>query len=477
MSKQDLNRVVFYSKEDMRSGYQLSNGEHILKSDTKSAYYNINDILELYNIKKFLDNDLYLIKWSEEEILEYKQKAIDYGKVIGKFMSNIDDKNAITYFDQLSFEYVKSFFELINNHKLFKQISVDTFKSILSKKPHIIRTILTYRHIVKFYDECLKDFLLTYPQSAEILLSVYEESDIFDRKVIMYLPQSLSLSDKERIISNYIDAIDGNSNYLRLIQNARNTEHFNLSDRVRLKAKQKEKMESEKFFKEKKNGFVHKYGASISFPETPPKIKDAYTKDFITHYSYSLSYIKQNNDPYTLFSNFVLLFEYLDNHNRINLVSKQNQMSVIERTMGIHSRNEYRVGIVFSMFEISSYMQIITYSSIINELGKSIENILQSIFSSTFAAKYNFAANARLTMPSPSVTNLEKVRFLAPEFESILKQFKLFVVDKEIDFELSINYDKTIAIPNFFDDYQEKKKELETLMLDWETITEELESF
>ena len=48
---------------------------------------------------------------------------------------------------------------------------------------------------------------------------------------------------------------------------------------------------------------------------------------------------------------------------------------------------------------------------------------------------------------------------------------------KEIDIELSINYEETIAIPNFFEDYQKKKKELESLMGNWETITEEIENF
>ena len=41
---------------------------------------------------------------------------------------------------------------------------------------------------------------------------------------------------------------------------------------------------------------------------------------------------------------------------------------------------------------------------------------------------------------------------------------------KEIDFELQINYDQTIAQPNFFDEYQAKKKTLEELMISWEKI-------
>lgn len=41
---------------------------------------------------------------------------------------------------------------------------------------------------------------------------------------------------------------------------------------------------------------------------------------------------------------------------------------------------------------------------------------------------------------------------------------------KAIDLELEINYDATIATPNFFDTYQQKKKKLECLMEEWENL-------
>ncbi|MEM6722084.1 MAG: ATP-binding cassette domain-containing protein [Bacteroidota bacterium] len=47
---------------------------------------------------------------------------------------------------------------------------------------------------------------------------------------------------------------------------------------------------------------------------------------------------------------------------------------------------------------------------------------------------------------------------------------------KDIDIELAVNYEETIAQPNFFDMYQGKKKTLETLMEDWEAIQEEMEA-
>ena len=48
---------------------------------------------------------------------------------------------------------------------------------------------------------------------------------------------------------------------------------------------------------------------------------------------------------------------------------------------------------------------------------------------------------------------------------------------KVIDFELQINYEATVAAPNFFDAYQVKKTELESLMLQWESLTETIEQY
>lgn len=47
---------------------------------------------------------------------------------------------------------------------------------------------------------------------------------------------------------------------------------------------------------------------------------------------------------------------------------------------------------------------------------------------------------------------------------------------KAIDVDLEINYDQVVSDPNFFDKYQNKKKELDTLMARWETLTESIES-
>lgn len=432
MHKTDLIRVKFYSIDDMAGGYQLKKAEHILREDIVSNYEDINDILELYNIKKYLDKEIYLKDWSQNDIANFKQRASVYGKVVSQFFSTIDDNNFIDNYGTILNFYENSFWELVNNQDVFKRISKAYFSTILSKDPHVLYSILPHKKIVEHYNIELKNFMLSYSLSAEILLSFYEIKDDFGQSQ-RFLPKSLTVEDKEIIISKYLDSNDVNYNYIEIIQNARNRDDFKISDKTRLKAKRLHKNENEKLFS---NESGMKYGVSVHFPENAAKVIDVFIDDkLVTTYSYSLSFIKQNKNPYSLFRNFKMLFEYIDNQNRITLFSKKNQMSVLESIMGVHPHNEYRGGIVFDFLEMTSHAQIVGYNYVLNSLSISLESILHHVFTSSFHEKYEFANNARFSIPS-STSYFEKVRLLAPEFESVLKQFKLFVEEGSIDFEL-----------------------------------------
>lgn len=432
MHKSDLNRVVFYSKEDMAGGHQLRKGEPILRAEIQSEYNDINEILELYNIKKYIDIELFLNDWTSEDILIFKDKATEFGKIIGRFMSQINDLNVIDLYNKTLRNYINSFWELVNNQNVFKRISKENFQKILLDEPHLIHTILIHKNIVDRYNVVIRDFLLTYTRSAEILLSIYEVIDDVKKKQ-KTLPKSLTIVNKETIISNYLGSSETNLNYVGLIQNLRNKNDFKISDKTRLKAKRLQKKETDKFFADKGR---MKYGVTISFPENLPKIKDGFVDDnLIANYSYSLDFIKINNSPYQLFHNFKYLFEYLDNQNRINLVSKRSEMGLFERIMGVQSENEYRGGTSFSLSEMTSQGQIFSYSQVLRNLNNSLEDILHFVFTNAFQVRYSFADNARFSIPT-ATSYLEKVRLLAPEFESALKQFKLYVEDGSIDFEL-----------------------------------------
>lgn len=453
----DSSRVVFHSAHDMAGTYNLRKGEEVLKNPLQTVYTNINDVLELYHIGQYFDAGLFLSTWSSEELEAYKNSVSLYKGVIGRFVSNLNDTNIEAFFEDVDYKYVSSFWQLFNDRNVAKTISVVVFKSILSKEPALLHTFLTHPNVVTKYNLVLREFLIANPKSAEILLMVYEVSDPFGRPKLL-LPKSLTTSDKESIISDYLDSDSVNISYLKIIRNMRKRADFTISDKTRLKAKQRYLKEAERLQKSSAL-HSHTYGVSVSFEEVVPNIKDAYLDNNVVNYSYSLDYITNNTHPYDLYSNFRKLFEYVDSQCRVNLIANEKNLGIFERIMGVNAQDEYRGGISFSISEMTSQAQIVVYSGLVNKLDTSLEDIIQYIFEDTFREKYNFADNARFSV-STATTFLEKIRSLAPEFESILKQFKIFVEEGHIDFELlqissspssigdipSLNQDKYIYI-------------------------------
>lgn len=427
----DRNRVVFYTKENLASGYELQKGEPILRAEIKQNYTDINDILELYNLKKYIDSKTYLSNWTQADIRNFKQKVDSYSKTITQFMSAITQDNFKAIYQDVIYDYVSSFWELINNRDFSKNIAKEDFRDILNEKPYVIEEILIHKNLVKRFNTTIRDFFLTHSEIAKILLSIYEIKDD-DQDVTYHLPPSLSVEDKEAIIINFLDLPNVNINYLPIIQNARNREDFKLSDRTRLKAYRLYRTELEKLF----NTNRIESGILVSFPENVCEIKDGKIKDdFTIEYAYSLDFIKANNNPHALFENFTYLFEYLDLQKRIRLVNKKNNMEVIERFIGLHSINEYIQSIGFNLSEKTSQVQLEGYIQVLENMGVTLESVLHQVYSVVFHEKYGFAENARLYMPT-CTSFFEKVRVIAPELESIMKQYKLFVEDGNIDFEL-----------------------------------------
>ena len=72
----------------------------------------------------------------------------------------------------------------------------------------------------------------------------------------------------------------------------------------------------------------------------------------------------------------------------------------------------------------------------------------------------------------------KKIKSLKNRLSSVESKIsKLEKEIKEIDVELAINYDQTIAQPDFFDSYQNKKNKLAKFMENWESLQEQLDEW
>jgi len=246
MNTEKENRIKFFSKADFASVDNLSLAEPILRDfDKERSIEEINDIIELYQIKRYIDAGLFLDRWSENDRSNFKEIVKDFWNAIRKYWVTIDDRNFIELFNSIDFSYRDSFWDLIEVFEIYKKISKETFVKVLNSKHMYFRDMLKHNKIVLYYGNEIKQYMLENEKSAELLLAQFEEKHDSNYTVINF-PRSLTDVDKEQIILNYLNWEDTNLNFIRLIVNSRNTD-LKLSDKTRLKAINVERKKTMKY--------------------------------------------------------------------------------------------------------------------------------------------------------------------------------------------------------------------------------------
>ncbi len=430
MSEDKRHRTKFYSVEDMSGGHQLSKAETLLDNFNAAADFSLNDLLEFYNIKLYFDNNLFLTTWTEDKKKTYKANVELAFNQLKERIYKVTDESLEQGITDIEYNFYDDYWSLLNNINDLKKITDTTLTEVLGKHPRQISYILKEKKLVDKFDKAIRNFLIGYSDSAQILLSSLEEKDTFGRREKNYFPKSLTLNDKEAIINSYLDTDDPNLNYVRLIENSRDTSEFKLSDKTRLKAKKKSKELNDKVLE---NGHTWNVGVGVSLSKDqkdPFKFKSEGTT---FEASYSESFIDMLPTDLDLFWVFKYLFFYTDEKNLISLVSKQSELDVLERTF-MKSKNEYEIGFSFFRKENLSNLQLYIFSDYLKRKNKSLESIINS---------YITSLNERISpnkivfkLPLNESSYLEKIRTLTPDFEFFLKQYKLLIDEKSIDLEL-----------------------------------------
>lgn len=433
MDTNDDLRVKYYSTNDLSAGFYLKRIEDIICNFVvEKKRVDINEIIELYNIQQFFHNGIYSIHWTKQQLNDYSEIVSDFSKVIGEFFSRINTDTIESMFDTIYYDYRNDFWKLIEKYKVYDKISVEQFRKIILNKHFILNDVLKCKNIVKKFS----DEIITYMEKnlfcAEIILSYYLEKH--DRNIeSLYFPVELSNEKKTLILDKYIASNSSNINYLKLIFESNSTNNLRLPDRLKLKAKRKYDEEIETLFKE---GTGFEYGAKVSFSnKIDEEFKFETDDNRILSVLYSAKWIKENLDYPTLLNNFIYLFGYTDLQFRSLYVSRESQMSIIEKYLGIKGRKEYPTGIAFQQIQMLAQLQMIRYCNELEKYNIFLEDIIEWFFCNYLEEEFNVKGFC-FNKSSHTVSYLEKCRNIAAEFDNILKRFKIYCEDGEIDDEL-----------------------------------------
>ena len=426
--KRDINRVVFYSKQDLSYDRNLQNAELIIENFNSEKVFDINDTLELYQIKLYFDNNIYRSVCSKENKENYTLIVNSFWNTITAFFIKINSDNISKYFNSIDYEYYESFWTLISQLSVHKSISSDSLKEILKNSRFHIRQLLKQKNIVNHFSKIIKDFLMDSTESAELLLSQFEEDHILSKKPKLFFPTSLKDSDKESMISKYLDLPNANLNYVKLVINSRT---LKLSDRTKLKAKRLEKKQNDDFFKNE-NGTSHRVQVSLSKDQNEPyKLENQNGQ--LTH-SYSEKWLNLTKSNENIFRNFSFLFKYINAQGCIELVSKNHEIDSFERTF-MRSKNEYLISFKFHGKSLLSHIQLAIYLHYLNENEINIESVLSHQINQVLNERFEIKG-LTISFASQNATPLEKIRFIAPELEFLIKQYQCYVEEGFIDFDL-----------------------------------------
>lgn len=433
MDTNDDLRVKYYSTNDLSAGFYLKRIEDIICNFVvEKKIVDINEIIELYNIQQFFHNRIYSIHWTKQQLNDYSEIVSGFSRVIGEFFSGINIDTIESMFDTIYYDYRNDFWKLIEKYKVYDKISVEQFRKIILNKHFILNDVLKCKNIVKKFSDEIITYMEKNPFCAEIILSYYLEKH--DRNIeSLYFPVKLSNEKKTLILDKYIASNSSNINYLKLIFESNSTNNLRLPDRLKLKAKRKYDEEIETLFKE---GTGFEYGAKVSFSnKIDEEFKFETDDNRILSVLYSAKWIKENLDYPTLLNNFIYLFGYTDLQFRSLHVSRESQMSIIEKVLGIKGRKEYPTGIAFRQIQMLAQLQMIGYCNELEKYNIFLEDIIEWFFCNYLEEEFNVKGFC-FNKSSHTVSYLEKCRNIAAEFDNILKRFKIYCEDGEIDDEL-----------------------------------------
>lgn len=253
-------RVKFHSANDLSTCWYLQKIETFFLNWHKHICApDVNTILELFNIKKYLDTGVRLIHWSDQQVCEYFNKGKMIPQIIGRFCDALSSDNLVKVCSTVDAIYSDDFWELIYEYKVFKRISQDTIRHILDLDEFVVWYILSHKKLAMQFGQVIAAHLAKNPYTAEKLMANYLQARAINEKPLFF-PSEFTQEMREKALLDYIDSDHGNINYLQLMERSQGTGGLQLSDKLRYKARKKEKRLRKRYLQKAREwSMVRKY--------------------------------------------------------------------------------------------------------------------------------------------------------------------------------------------------------------------------
>ena len=446
--KKNSNRVKFHGSGDMSIGFYAGLVTDTLDNfDETKTDFSAEEVLELYNILQFLQKGILPSSLSIKKQDSYKALIPKLNTAIKSFFDALDEKNMGVNLSGVSNVYTGDLVSLLSKHKVHERVDASKLLNILKEAGVSIETILENKDIVSAYDQELRRQLISKANNATLIISKYFQKDT-RRNII--LPKSFTTDDAKRLINDYIESDNVNTNYLKLIVNSKVDESKGVDAKTKLKAKQKYQAWSDAFFKGSPGGVSFGVGVKISDTQTEPVTISE--EDNVTIFTYSRSWLDKNSSPIAILNAFIETLGFMDKAAILSAPSYSSDLGVFERFMEIDGKESYKTGIAFQIKEMTFFYQTVMFDRYLDEKNEKLEKVLEWFFNERM--KSDFKIDGFKYVPSTALSYLEKTRHAFIALDGIVKRYTLLVEDGKIDPELLKLTSKPIPykdVPSFMD--------------------------
>lgn len=384
-----------------------------------------NIIVEIYCAQQLISKDMCLGVWDDMRLSLYKANIQKLPLAVGKYMSAVTDDNWEDILQKTRVENKRRLIDIFTSYKTYENVSSEKIRNLLEDHTLPLRYVLMHRALVNQYSNEIIQYMKSTPETAELLLSLIER-DRSDRKY--FFPQSLSDTDKNSILENYIGWENANPNYLKLITNSSGNSNLRIFDETKRAAKDRYDKLMDNHFAEH-TGMM--FGVNVVFSKGQTDVSNISRDGNILTASYSTRWIDDNLDFPTLLNNFIHVFGYVDSNFRSRFPALKSQLG-IESMLGIKGEREYITGIVHKQLSLLFSMQMKGYRNHLSNLGIDIEQIFKWFFKTYLFEEFGIS-DYIFNASSDGTTTLEKIRNISAEIDGVLKQFKLYCKHDRID--------------------------------------------
>lgn len=429
-----MGRVVFYTASDLSTSGHLQDAEPILRGfDAEKPHDEVNEVLEMYGIKRYIDAGCALRTWTDADIQAFKKTVEQFPVVIARYCGGLNSANVEAEYLNVDSELKYTFWEVFTSYRVYEHVENQVIKRMLVAGMCDVDELLIHKPLVDAYDGVLAEMMRGKAEFAQLILSAYLlELDSPERKP--YIPASLTLDDKETILTEFIDTGSPNISLLRIIEQSKDSNQLRLQPETRLMAKRKA---NTLYSMMMKDASTFAYSVVLELTESNEEWGVKLVSDNRRHYRlcYNETVLRTFDDE-RLVTMFADAYGFIDRNMLMSMPFNYITDSVmLEILAGYHGKRDYPVTSAFNFKQRMAVMQMVFHKQYLKGRGKRMEDLLVWFYNDLLKNKYGYPSGA-ISLGQENASEVDKIRVLIPEIDAILKRYDLYANKGEVDEEL-----------------------------------------